>query len=169
METKDPAGYVKTVKILSWGFAIFTGILAVFVAVMVVGGVFSTDQGGGVAEKVSDTKALAGLVFLPIGGYVMGMAIAIVFAPAAFLECPEGKRWMRKVGTKSITAARVVALVFALFATSFLTFLVLALLTDDFKKPLFGQQSTMEIREWETCSTNGTQSGTVLESRSQSV
>jgi hypothetical protein len=43
-------------------------------------------------------------------GYFVGVALGCLFAPSDFYAGPVGQRWLRLVGTQSVTAARVVCL-----------------------------------------------------------
>ena len=99
-------------------------------------------QGNGpeVARNVGrprESPPIAGLVMLPMGGYMLGMAIAVLFSPSTYLLSEEGKKWLDLVGVKSVGAARIVSLIFVLFGLAFLALLTLALLTDNFKRPLW--------------------------------
>gem|GEM_PF-5366409 len=110
--------YSTVIKIASWVGAILVGLLSV------VAGIFMMKDGGRLPVR--------GLVMMPVGGYFMGMAAAVLFAPTAYLEGP-GRQWVEKIGTKSITTARIVAFIFVVIAIAFFGFLLAALLTDNFK------------------------------------
>jgi hypothetical protein len=53
---------------------------------------------------------LAGLM----GGFFLGVSVACLFAPRAFLTGPVGKKWMKLIGTRSVVTARVACLLFVL-------------------------------------------------------
>ncbi len=74
---------------------------------------------------------------MPVGGYLLGMALAILFAPSSFLMSLEGKKWRKQVGTRSERSTRIVAFIFAALGLAFFIGLFLAVITDEFKKPLF--------------------------------
>lgn len=117
-ETKDR--YSMIIQIAAWTGAIFVGLLSVAALFVTM-----TDDDG-------DRPPIAGFLMMPVGGYLMGMAAAVLFAPTSYLEGP-GKQWVEKIGTKSIKTARIVALVFTLIAMAFFGFLLAALLTNNFK------------------------------------
>jgi len=68
------------------------------------------------------TDGLSRMLFAPVafagGGYMFGMALTCLFAPRAFLTGPIGQQWMKQIGTKSVTVARIACLMFGLVGTS---------------------------------------------------
>lgn len=44
-------------------------------------------------------------------GYCLGVCLTCVVAPADFLRGPQGRKWMKLIGTKSVALARVVCAV----------------------------------------------------------
>lgn len=78
------------------------------------------------------TDGLGRMVFTPVafagGGYMFGMALTCLFAPRAFLTGPIGRPWMKKIGTKSVTVARIACLIFGLMGTSIAAGIALLLL-----------------------------------------
>lgn len=159
METEESApptagDYARVIKWSSWVFAILAGLVALtcFITLEMrpddepaappsgaslhqVTPADPADTGGRARER---QDSLYTLVLLPCGGYLLGMAVAVLFAPSSFLSSESGRRWLEMVGTKQIWTARVVAAIFTLFGLAFLTFLLLATLTNNFKQPLFG-------------------------------
>jgi|GEM_PF-3528022 len=66
-------------------------------------------------EAVGAIKALVAFPFaLAAGGFTLGMALTCLFAPREFLTGPVGKPWMERIGTKSVTVARVACALFGL-------------------------------------------------------
>lgn len=66
-------------------------------------------------EAVGAIQALVAFPFaLATGGFTLGMALTCLFAPREFLTGPVGKPWMDRIGTKSVTAARVACALFGL-------------------------------------------------------
>ena len=129
------SGYASVIKFSSWACALITALVCVyaFFVLMTPGDAAEVPEQFG---RRRGRSPLTGLLMMPFGGYLVGMALAVLFAPTSYLLSEEGKQWMKKIGVKSVVAARVVSLIFVVFGLSFLTFFALALLTDDFKKPL---------------------------------
>jgi len=66
-------------------------------------------------EPVGAIQALVMFPFaLATGGFTLGMALTCLFAPREFLTGPVGKPWMERIGTKSVTVARVACALFGL-------------------------------------------------------
>lgn len=66
-------------------------------------------------EAIGAIKALFVLPFaLATAGFTLGMALTCLFAPREFLTGPVGKPWMDRIGTKSVTVARVACALFGL-------------------------------------------------------
>ena len=67
-----------------------------------------------------DPKArdVRGLLMAPISmggaGFFLGLAVACLFAPDSFLAGPVGRPYMEKIGTRSITVARLACLMVGL-------------------------------------------------------
>jgi len=134
-EREKSGSYASVIKFSSWACAAITAIVSVlaFFILMARGDASEvTEQFGGRRER----SPITGLVMMPFGGDLLGMALAVLFAPTSYLVSEEGKQWLEKIGVKSVRSARAVSLIFVVFGLSFLTFFTLALLTDDFKKPL---------------------------------
>jgi hypothetical protein len=135
-ELEPRSRYTSVIKFSSWAGGAIAAIISVFAFfVLMVQG-----EGPEAAEQIGRSRErspIAGLIMLPVGGYMLGMALAVLFAPTSYLLSEEGKAWMEKVGVKNVRSARIVSFIFVLFGIAFLTFFTLALLTDDFKKPLF--------------------------------
>ena len=135
---RDHSGYSKTIKVTGWVFAIIAAVISVaaFFSIMAEPAE-DTGETMSVGERIAERKVFAGLIIFPFGGYLLGMALAVLLAPKSYLLSSDGKKWMDMVGTKTVGSARVVSLIFVLFGVALLGFMGLALLTDDFKKPLF--------------------------------
>lgn len=120
--------YGKFVTSSSWVMAVVSGL--VMAAALIV--LISKDGFGGVRPR-----AFAGFGIIPVGGYMLGMTMSILFAPASYLESEAGQKWMKQVGTKTIGSMRVIAGIFSVLGLAFMIVLALCLITDDFKKPLW--------------------------------
>ncbi|MEZ6142811.1 MAG: hypothetical protein R3B84_19790 [Zavarzinella sp.] len=126
------SGYGKTIKIVSWVGLVLAAVIS---ASMFYYMNFVKADDVDFARK---GKELIAYFLLPVGGFITGMAGAITCAPASYLKSPQGAKWLKVVGTKSIIGARVAASVVTLLGIAFFTLLVVLVITDDFKKPLFG-------------------------------
>lgn len=86
----------------------------------------------------ADSPPLLGLIAFPILGGLCGVATAVMFAPASYFTSDRGQAIRKFVGTENVLVARLVCFCLFLFGAGLITFLIIALLTEDFKKPLFG-------------------------------
>lgn len=140
VEARDEPGrqsrHAAVITFCAWAGAVVTGLISVLAFFVMM----QDGNGPEVARNVGrprERPPIHGLLMLPVGGYMLGMALAVLFAPSTYLLSEEGKKWLDLVGVKSVGAARIVSLVFVLFGVALLTVLTLALLTDNFKKPLW--------------------------------
>lgn len=86
----------------------------------------------------ADSPPLLGLIAFPILGGLCGVATGVMFAPASYFKSERGQAIRKFVGTENLLVARLVCFALFLFGAGLITFLIIALLTEDFKKPLFG-------------------------------
>ena len=129
-ETSPPSeSYSRRIKRMSWLFAFLTALIAIMTLVFILLNPANRDP--------KSILRLRGLFMMPVGGYLLGMALAILFAPSSFLMSLEGKKWRKQVGTRSERSTRIVAFIFAALGLVFFIGLFLAVITDEFKKPLF--------------------------------
>ena len=133
----EQSNYDTVIKISSWAVAGVTAIVCVIAFIVLSQRPEAEELTRRVSRRGSGRSPLAGLILMPAGGYLLGMAIAVLFAPSSYLTSRQGKKWMRWVGVKTIGKARVVSLIFVLFGIAFLTFFTLAVLTNNFKESLF--------------------------------
>jgi hypothetical protein len=91
-------------RVVSFG-AMF-GVVGVLLGIPVVAELYR-ETGGNPNEH-----EVLGLIAAPMGtgvaGACFGVAMACLFAPRTFLEGPMGKKWMKLIGTKSVSSARLV-------------------------------------------------------------
>jgi hypothetical protein len=52
-----------------------------------------------------------------IGGFFFGMSLMCVIAPHDFLAGPAGRPWLKLIGTRSVTTARIVCFIFGLIVS----------------------------------------------------
>ena len=122
-EPPRPHRYSKVIAISSYFFAAL-GVLAGIVVLVLL---YSNIETG------EDVKvAFMSPVLLGGAGYILGMSLAFLFAPTAFITSESGKKWMDMVGTKSIGAARAVCAAVALVAAGLFGVLVWATATGNF-------------------------------------
>lgn len=122
-DNSEPHWYSKILSISSYSFATIGAIAGVGVLIML----FLAPEG------LEDMKAaLMSPLLLGGAGYVLGMSLAFLFAPTAFIESPSGTEWMDMVGTKSVMAARIVCATVATFASAFFGVLIWAAATGNF-------------------------------------
>jgi hypothetical protein len=115
--------YSKVLAISSSVFAVVGAIAGIGVLVLM----FSD------AETRKDVKAALISPFVLGGaGYVLGMSLAFLFAPSSFIVSESGKKWMDKVGTKSVATARIVCATVAIIASAFFGIMIWAALTGTF-------------------------------------
>ena len=136
-ETQPHRYYTKVIHVSSWVAAVATAILCVLAFMFLMSQPETEQITRRAGRGGSERSPVVGLIVMPFGGYLLGMALAVLFAPSSYLTSDEGQKWMKMVGVKTVGLTRVVSLIFALFGIAFLAFFTLALLTDDFKKPLF--------------------------------
>ena len=127
--------YTTFIKYASWTGGAITALICIVAFFVLMANGDNSDVAGQIGRSRERSPA-TGLILMPVGGYVLGMALAVLFAPTSYLMSKEGKQWMDKVGVKNVGSARVVSLIFVIFGIAFLTFFTLAILTDNFKKPL---------------------------------
>jgi hypothetical protein len=84
----------------------------------VVGGALGVVLGAVLLIGGEPVGAIQALVMFPFalatGGFTLGMALTCLFAPREFLTGPVGKPWMDRIGTKSVTVARIACALFGL-------------------------------------------------------
>lgn len=139
LNTHTNSNYSKVIKASSWLFATIIAVIVIKAAFIEF---FQDGPDGqaaaGIAGLFAERKNLLVLIMMPVGGCLLGVAVAVLFAPKSYLLSSDGKKWMKLVGTKTIITTRIISLIFALLGLAFFTFWGLAVFTDNFKKPIFG-------------------------------
>ena len=137
-ENEPQSHYYDTViKVSSWALAAITAIVCVIAFIVLAFQPDAEELTRRTGRRGSGGSPLAGLILMPMGGYILGTAMAVLCAPTSYLTSKHGKKWMRWVGVKTVGLARLVSLIFVLFGIAFLTFFALAVATNNFKESLF--------------------------------
>jgi len=99
--------YSRVMTMISWSAALVGAIAGVCLVVFFTGDVRSSTGKNGIIY--------APFIFGTIG-FMVGMAFSFLFAPTKYLESESGRKWLEKVGTKTIPSARIVCAIIAALA-----------------------------------------------------
>ena len=113
--------YARVMTIATWTSAFVGAIAGVCLILFFTNDVRSSTGKNGILY--------APFIFGTIG-FMIGMAFSFLFAPTAYLESEAGKKWLDKVGTKTIPSARIVCGIIAALAMALFIAIAMAFVNE---------------------------------------